>query len=82
MSGENHMAWAYLSRVAQGPCAPLTGLIEMVGVAEAARAVREWDLPESLRQRVAARRALDTAAEDLQLIGRLGGRLVTPDDPD
>ncbi|WP_068277125.1 DNA-processing protein DprA [Aldersonia kunmingensis] len=75
-------AWAYLSRVAEGPCAPLLQLIESVGVLEAARAVRGWDLPEVLRRRTAARRHLDTAERDLELVGRMGGRLVTPEDND
>ncbi|MCX5046204.1 DNA-processing protein DprA [Aldersonia sp. NBC_00410] len=73
-------AWAYLSRVAEGPCAPLIELIEAVGVLEAARAVRDWDLPEVLRRRTAARRHLDTAEHDLDLVARMRGRLVTPDD--
>lgn len=75
-------AWAYLSRVVLGPCAPLVGLIEMVGVEEAARAVRTWDLPASLRKTTEARREIDTSAQDLRHIERLGGRLVTPDDLD
>ncbi|CAM3009637.1 DNA-processing protein DprA [Skermania piniformis] len=76
------LAWAYLSRVVQGPCAPLAELITRVGVIDAARAVREWTLPAVLRRRTEARRHLDTAAADLALLDRLGGRLVTPDDPD
>jgi DNA processing protein len=79
---ERRLAWAYLSRVVQGPCAALSALIDLVGVLEAARAVREWDLPEALRRRTEARHAIDTAAADLESIARLGGRLVTPDDPD
>jgi DNA processing protein len=75
-------AWAYLSGVLQGPCAPLSALIDLVGVEEAARAVREWDLPETLRRRTEARHAVDTATRDLDTIARLGGRLVTPDDPE
>ncbi len=79
---DRQLAWAYLSRVVQGPCAPLRELIDAVGVIDAARAVREWDLPAVLRTRTEARRQLDTAAADLELIQRIGGRLVTPDDPD
>ena len=74
-------AWAYLSRVAGGPCAPLNALIARVGAEEAARAVRTWDLPPALRARTQARRHLDSAAADLETAHRLGGRLVTPDDP-
>ncbi|MFI9510034.1 DNA-processing protein DprA [Nocardia sp. NPDC052566] len=76
------MAWVYLSRVVHGPCAALSALIESVGVLEAARAVRESALPESLREPTERRRGIDTAARDLELIERLGGRVVTPDDPE
>jgi len=75
-------AWAYLSKVVEGPCAELSMLIDLVGVEEAARAVQDWDLPETLRRRTEARHHIDTSAQDLRLIERLGGRLITPDDPD
>lgn len=73
-------AWAYLSAVAEPPCAPLQALVAEVGPEEAARAVRECDLPAVLSTRTAARRHLDTAAADLELVAGRGGRLVTPDD--
>ncbi|NKY59586.1 DNA-processing protein DprA [Nocardia flavorosea] len=76
------LAWAYLSRVVLGPCPALTALIESVGVVEAARAVRERELPQVLQAPTAARRAEDRAARDMEIIGGLGGRLVTPDDPE
>ena len=74
------LAWAYLSQVVQGPCAPLNDLIDAVGVEEAARAVRERELPPALSRRTEARRHIDTAHEDLDRVAQLGGRLVTPDD--
>lgn len=74
------LAWVYLSRVVQGPCAALSALIEGVGVEAAARAVRERDLPEVLRGPTEKRRAVDRAHRDLALMDRLGGRVVTPDD--
>ncbi|APB00464.1 DNA-processing protein DprA [Nocardia seriolae] len=77
---ERRLAWVYLSRVVEGPCAPLSALIESVGVVEAARAVRECALPEVLRGPTELRRGIWRAEEDLALIGRLGGRVVTPDD--
>lgn len=77
---ERRLAWVYLSRVVQGPCAPLSALIASVGVREAARAVREHELPEALRGPTAARREIDTAAADLDAMARLGGRVITPDD--
>ncbi|WP_405165935.1 DNA-processing protein DprA [Nocardia sp. NBC_01499] len=79
---ERRLAWVYLSRVVSGPCAALSALIESVGVIEAARAVRECDLPESLRGPTEQRRGTDTAARDLDLMERIGGRVVTPDDPE
>ncbi len=80
VADERRLAWVYLSRVVQGPCAPLSALIESVGPVEAARAVRERDLPESLRGPTDQRRDNDCAARDLDVIGALGGRVVTPDD--
>ncbi|MFI8973249.1 DNA-processing protein DprA [Nocardia asteroides] len=79
-SDERRLAWVYLSRVVQGPCAPLSALIASVGVCEAARAVREHELPEALRGPTAARREIDRAAADLEEVTRLGGRVITPDD--
>lgn len=77
---ERILAWVYLSRVVLGPCAPLAALIDAVGVVEAARAVRERELPAALRGPTEARRAEDRVADDLAAIVRLGGRVVTPDD--
>ncbi|MFD3591341.1 DNA-processing protein DprA [Nocardia sp. NPDC058640] len=77
---ERRLAWVYLSRVVQGPCAPLSALIASVGVCEAARAVREHELPTALRGPTAARREVDSAARDLDTIASLGGRVITPDD--
>ncbi|KAF0847849.1 DNA-processing protein DprA [Nocardia caishijiensis] len=77
---ERRLAWVYLSRVVQGPCAPLSALIASVGVCEAARAVREHELPAALRGPTAARRDIDSAARDLETMRRIGGRVITPDD--
>ncbi|RBO96703.1 DNA processing protein [Nocardia puris] len=79
---ERRLAWVYLSRVVEGPCAPLSALIESVGVVEAARAVRERELPGSLRGPTRQRRGIDSAAADLETMARIGGRVVTPDDPE
>ncbi|WP_280394580.1 DNA-processing protein DprA [Nocardia brasiliensis] len=79
---ERRLAWVYLSRVVGGPCAALSALIESVGVVEAARAVRECVLPESLRGPTERRRGTDSAARDLEWMTRIGGRVVTPDDPE
>ncbi len=77
---ERRLAWVYLSRVVEGPCAALSALIGSVGVVEAARAVRECALPEVLRGATELRRGIDRAERDLAHIERLGGRVVTPDD--
>ncbi|MFI5718307.1 DNA-processing protein DprA [Nocardia sp. NPDC051750] len=81
-SDERRLAWAYLSRVVLGPCPALTALIDSIGIVEAARAVRERELPDVLRAATAQRRSRDLAAQDLEAIQALGGRLVTPDDPE
>ncbi|RVW03651.1 DNA-processing protein DprA [Rhodococcus spongiicola] len=74
------LAWAYLSKVVQGPCPPLSQLVSAVGPEETARAVRERDLSSFLDRRTSARAHLDTSARDLDLLASMGGRLVTPDD--
>ncbi|MBJ7464518.1 MAG: DNA-protecting protein DprA [Mycolicibacterium sp.] len=73
-------AWAYLSRVAESPCAGLAGFVADVGPVEAAAAIRGGRAPDELRGRVAARFHIDSAAADLEMLDRRGGRLITPDD--
>jgi DNA processing protein len=73
-------AWAYLSRVAEPPCAELTALVRRVGPAEAADRVRRGSIGEDLARYTDARREIDCAAADLELLTRCGGRLITPDD--
>lgn len=75
-------AWAYLSRVAEPPCAPLAALVADCGAVEAAERVRRGDVSDDLRSRTEARRDVDCAAEDLDLLERRGGRLITPGDPE
>jgi len=79
---ERQLAWTFLSRVGQGPCAPLSALIDSVGVLEAARAVRECELPDALRTITEQRSDPDLAARDLERMNALGGRIITPDDPE
>ncbi len=73
-------AWAYLSRVAEGPCDELAALVVRVGPREAADRVRRGQVTETLARRTESRRDIDRAAEDLEILYRRGGRLVTPDD--
>jgi len=75
-------AWAYLSRVAEPPCDELATLVGRVGPVEAADRVRRGAVAAGLAERTEARREIDTAAHDLDLLHRRGGRLITPDDDD
>lgn len=80
MADETRLAWAYLSRVAEPPCPQLAALVEAVGPVEAAARVKAGDVDPSLAERVQARRELDCAERDLDILDRLGGRLITPHD--
>jgi DNA processing protein len=73
-------AWAYLSRVAEPPCRELAVLVKRVGPVEAAERVRRGHVDAGIAERTAARRGIDRSADDLDLLARRGGRLVTPDD--
>lgn len=73
-------AWAYLSRVAEPPCAGLAALARRVGPVEAAERVRRGAVDDVLARHTEARRDIDTSAADLEAIARRGGRLITPDD--
>jgi len=72
-------AWAYLSRVAEPPCAELAALVGCVGPEEAADRVRRGLVNDDLARHTEARREIDRAAEDLEVLARRGGRLITAD---
>ncbi|MDV3127289.1 DNA-processing protein DprA [Mycobacterium sp. 21AC1] len=80
MTDEVRRAWAYLSRVAEPPCPQLSALVAQVGPLEAAAKVKAGEVKPGLARWVDARRELDCAADDLDILDRLGGRLITPDD--
>src|SRR3954462_14720367 len=80
MTDELALAWAYLSRVAEPPCVELRRLVRRVGPVEAADRIRRGDVSGPVAIRIEARREIDCAAEDLDRLSRLGGRLVTQDD--
>lgn len=82
MSADDRRAWAYLSRVAEPPCPELAALVTRVGPLEAADRIRRGQVSERLAADTQARRECDCAAADLALVERLGGRLVTRDDPE
>lgn len=81
MSGEDlWRAWAYLSRVAEPPCAPLADFAARFGPVAAAERIRRGAAPDDVAPHVQARHGIDCAAEDIDLLMRRGGRLITPDD--
>ncbi|CAN5488619.1 DNA-processing protein DprA [soil metagenome] len=68
-------AWAYLSRVVEPPCPELAELVADLGPVKAAEEVKGGAV-----ERAEARRGVDRSAQDLELLQRRGGRLITPDD--
>jgi DNA processing protein len=80
MSDQVRRAWAYLSRVAEQPCAEMTTLVRQVGPVDAAHRIKRGGGGEELARRTEARREIDCAAEDLEVLDRIGGRLITPAD--
>ncbi|WP_118914663.1 DNA-processing protein DprA [Mycobacterium shigaense] len=72
-------AWAYLSRVAEPPCPQLAALVQSVGPVEAADRVRRGLVDDELARHTQARRDIDRAAQDVELLAQRGGRLITPD---
>ena len=73
-------AWAYLSRVAEPPCALLRELVATEGPVVAARMIWQQKEPAELTALVAGRRGVDRSAADLEFLAGRGGRLLTPDD--
>jgi DNA processing protein len=73
-------AFAYLSRVVEPPCPRLAELVALVGPVDAADRVKRRALDDHLMRLTEARYGIDCAAEDLAVLERLGGRLVTPAD--
>lgn len=80
MKAEDRLALAYLSRVAEPPCPELAKLVQQVGPVEAAVRVKAGRVDDDLARRTDARRDIDCAAEDLDLLARRGGRLIAADD--
>src|SRR4029079_15386776 len=62
------------------PCPELKALARRVGPVEAGERVRIGDVDDAIARGVEARRQIDCAAEDLEVIHRMGGRLITADD--
>jgi DNA processing protein len=73
-------ALAYLSRVVEPPCPQLAALVTRVGPVEAADRVKRRAIKDELLHLTEARFEIDSAARDLAVLERLGGRLVTAAD--
>jgi len=73
-------AVAYLSRVVEPPCPQLAALVSRVGPAEAADRVKRRAVDQQLLRATEARHEIDCAADDLAVLDRLGGRLLTATD--
>jgi DNA processing protein len=82
MADDTARAWAYLSRVAEPPCPELAALAARVGAVEAADRIRRGAVGGELARLTEARCEIDCAAEDLDILARLGGRLMVADDPE
>jgi DNA processing protein len=80
MTDRERRSWAYLSRVAEPPCPELAALVARSGPVEAAERVKTGKVDEKWARRVEARRELDCAQADLDVLDRMDGRLITPND--
>ncbi|CAN5877617.1 DNA-processing protein DprA [soil metagenome] len=81
MSGDRErLAWAYLSRVVEPPCRALAALVAERGPVEAADMIRRGAVQDPLAGLVEARRGVDCAAADLEMLDRRGGRLIVDGD--
>jgi DNA processing protein len=74
-SEEELLAWAYLARVVEPPSAELAALVTEHGPVDVAARVKAGEVSGA-----DARRTIDHAARDLELLALRGGRLITPDD--
>ncbi len=81
---ERRKAWAYLSRVLEGPSRNLQALLsagrEPEAIAVGIKQREAWLGP--VLAETESRYTWDCAAEDLALVEKLGGRMISPDDPD
>jgi DNA processing protein len=80
VNDERMRAWAYLSRVAEPPCPDLMAAVRRIGPVEVADRVLRATIGDPIASRVQARREIDSAERDLELLYRSGGRLLTEDD--
>jgi DNA processing protein len=73
------LARAYLSRVAEPACIPVWDLVRREGAVQAARAIRQGDVPGDVAAATAARRESADPAADLDTGLRHGMRLLVPE---
>ena len=77
------LAWAYLSRVVEGPNAHVQALLnaghDVERIVWGIKHREEW-IGEGLLRQTRSRWDWERSAEDLAAVSALGGRLVTPDD--
>ncbi|ALC06215.1 hypothetical protein CDES_09115 [Corynebacterium deserti GIMN1.010] len=85
MTNTRQMAWAYLSRVVEGPNAYLQEALaaghDVEKVAHGIKNREAW-LDPALLKATESRFSWDTAQRDLDIIAKLGGRLISTDDPE
>lgn len=80
MDEATRRAWAYVSRVAEPPNPLLADLVDSEGVVAAAERIRRRKVNAKLLRATEARHELDCATDDLDVLDRMGGRLLTADD--
>ncbi|KMO84962.1 DNA processing protein DprA [Mycolicibacterium chubuense] len=81
MTEEERRAWAYLSRVAEPPNPRVAALAETLGPVDAAERIRRRALTDApLLKATEARHEMDCAGNDLEILDRLGGRLIVEGD--
>lgn len=79
---EIRLARAYLMRVTEPPALAVHALVNVEGALAAAERIRAGDVPPTVRSDTDARRHLDLAGEDLAAAGKVGARLLVPEDPE
>lgn len=82
---QTRRAWAYLSSVAESPCAAIELFAAELGPIEAVAAIKARTVPRrhtAVLDATAARHAVDSSARDLDVADRIGARLITRDDPE
>jgi DNA processing protein len=76
------VARAYLSRVAEAGSLAVTGFVARHGPIEAARLIRQGEVPDDVRSATSARARTSDGDDDLAAAVRYGIRFVVPESPD